>query len=177
MWSLTERPGFLRLHAFKPLRPDDLMAAGDTLTQRVLRTRANTVTLALDLGGMMAGQVAGLCHFAKDNSTIGVRQTGAARALEFTHAKKVTTGPMVNGDKIWLRSTWGSDGRSQYAYSLDGTTWVNFGEPYQLSWGSYRGDRIGIFTYNDEGEAGYVDADWFHYVYSGPGGGSNTKRL
>ena len=171
MWSLAERPGFLRLHAFKPLRPDDLMTAGDTLTQRVMRTTTNSVTLALDLGGMMAGQVAGLCHFAKDNSTLAVRQTGSVRTVECTHGKTVTSGPVVTGGKIWLRSTWGADGRSQYAYCLDGTAWVQYGEPYQLAWGSYRGDRIGIFTNNDQGEAGYVDADWFHYEYSGPGGG------
>ena len=36
MWSLDERPGFLRLHAFKPLRPDQLKKAGNTLTQRVV---------------------------------------------------------------------------------------------------------------------------------------------
>ena len=167
-WSLAERPGFLRLHAFKPLRADDLMAAGNTLTQRSMRTEKNVVTLALDLSGMADGQVAGLCHFSRDNSTLGVRQTGAARALEFTHAKKTTSGPALTAEKIWLRSVWGLDGRSQYSYSEDGANFTPFGEPYQLSWGSYRGDRIGIFTYNINGEAGFVDVEWFHYTYAGP---------
>jgi beta-xylosidase len=167
-WSLTERPGFLRLHAFKPLRADDLMAAGNTLTQRSMRTKENVVTLALDLSGMADGQVAGLCHFSRDNSTLGVRQTGTARALEFTHARKTTPGPTLTAAKIWLRSVWGLDGRSQYFYSEDGANFTLFGEPYQLSWGSYRGDRIGIFTYNNQGETGFVDVDWFHYKYAGP---------
>ncbi len=39
-WSLKERPGWLRLHAFKPLQPDNLLKAGNTLTQRCLRTSA-----------------------------------------------------------------------------------------------------------------------------------------
>jgi len=167
-WSLTERPGFLRLHAFKPLRADDLMAAGNTLTQRSMRTKENVVTLALDLSGMADGQVAGLCHFSRNNSTLGVRQTGAARTLEFTNNKKTTPGPVLTSGKIWLRSVWGLDGRSQYSYSEDGANFTPFGEPYQLSWGSYRGDRIGIFTYNDLGEAGFMDVDWFHYKYAGP---------
>jgi beta-xylosidase len=167
-WSLTERPGFLRLHAFKPLKTGDLMTAGNTLTQRVLRTKNNVVTIALDLSGMADGQVAGLCHFAKDNSTLGVRQTGMTLALEFTNNKKITPGPAITSKKIWLRSTWGLDGKSQYSYSVDGTTFTPFGDPYQLTWGNYRGDRIGIYTYNDQGETGYVDVDWFHYTYSSP---------
>jgi beta-xylosidase len=167
-WSLTERPGFLRLHAFKPLRADDLMAAGNTLTQRSMRTKGNVVTLALDLSGMADGQVAGLCHFSRNNSALEVRQTGGVRALEFTNNKKTTPGPSLAAGKIWLRSVWDLDGRSQYSYSEDGAHFTPFGEPYQLSWGSYRGDRIGIFTFNNQGDAGFVDVDWFHYKYVGP---------
>ena len=81
-WSLAERPGFLRLHAFKPLQRDNLKKAGNTLTQRVFRTSTNIVTLALDLSGMADGQVAGLCHYSKDYSTIGVRCENGIVTLE-----------------------------------------------------------------------------------------------
>ena len=43
-----------------------------------------------------------------------------------------------------------------------------FGETYQLGWGDYRGDRIGIFTYNNDADAGYVDCDSFTYYYDSP---------
>jgi len=52
-WSLTERPGWLRLHAFQPLTHDDLMKAGNTLTQRSLRTATNRVVVKLDLSGII----------------------------------------------------------------------------------------------------------------------------
>ena len=68
-------------------------------------------------------------------------------------------------DKVDL----GLDGKSQYAYSLDGREFMNFGDPYQLTWGNYRGDRIGIFSFNNKTESGYVDVDFFHYAYAGPG--------
>ena len=55
-WSLTERPGWLRLHAFKPLQADNLMKAGNTLTQRCFRTSSNEVVIKLDLSGMTDGQ-------------------------------------------------------------------------------------------------------------------------
>lgn len=167
-WSLTERPGFLRLRAFQPLKRGDLMAAGNTLTQRSMRTRENVVTVPLDLGGMADGQVAGLSHFARDYATLGVRQTGEMRILEFTHNQTVTPGPHLPARRVWLRSTWGLDGRSRFSYSVDGRNFTAFGDTYQLTWGRYRGDRIGIYTYNDKGEQGYVDIDWFRYNYLTP---------
>lgn len=166
-WSLTERPGFLRLHAFKPLKADDLMAAGNTLTQRSLRTTTNMVTILLDLSGMADGQVAGLCHFSRGYSTFGVRQERNARTLEFKHGAKITTGPAINAPQIWLRSTWGLAGQSVYSYSADGTNFTRFGDSYPLGWGHYRGDRIGIYSYNNTHEAGFMDVDWFHYQYAG----------
>ena len=64
-----------------------------------------------------------------------------------------------------MKSSWGLDGRSQYSFSLDGRSFTEFGEPYQLSWGNYRGDRIGLYSYNEREDAGYVDIDYFHYAY------------
>lgn len=45
---------------------------------------------------------------------------------------------------------------------MDGETFTPFSQ-YQLTWGFYRGDRIGIYCYNELGEQGYVDVDYFHY--------------
>ncbi|HLP78728.1 MAG TPA: family 43 glycosylhydrolase, partial [Candidatus Paceibacterota bacterium] len=167
-WSLTERPGFLRLHAFKPLAPDNLKKAGNTLTQRSLRTTTNVVTLALDLSGMADGQVAGLCHYSKDFCTIGVRRKDGIVTLESARNRAVTNGPVLITGKLWLRSTWGLDGKSSYFYSTNGTSFTPFGETYQLGWGDYRGDRIGIFTYNNNADAGYADCDSFTYHYDSP---------
>jgi beta-xylosidase len=167
-WSLTERPGFLRLHAFKPLQRDNLKKAGNTLTQRVFRASTNVVTLALDLNGMTNGQVAGLCHYSKDYSTIGARCENGIIMLESARNQAITNGPVLRDHKLWLRSTWGLDGKSQYAYSINGADFMAFGEPYQLGWGDYRGDRIGIFSYNNDADAGYVDCDSFTYHYDSP---------
>ncbi|MDQ0967194.1 hypothetical protein QFZ20_002597 [Flavobacterium sp. W4I14] len=66
---------------------------------------------------------------------------------------------------IRLKSTWGLDGLSQYYYSTDRLQFIAFGAPYQLSWGSYRGNRIGLFNYNNDSDSGYVDIDYFRYTY------------
>lgn len=166
-WSLTERPGFLRLHAFPPLRVDDLRSAANTLTQRTLRTELNVVTVALDLSGMADGQVAGITHFSRDYTALGIRRKASQRVLEFKRNDQVTPGPLISGQRVWLRSEWGLTGMSRYSYSEDGITFQPFGEISRLGWANYRGDRLGLFTYNDLAETGHIDVDWFHYDYGG----------
>lgn len=167
-WSLTERPGWLRLHAFRPIQSNDLMKAGNTPTQRCLRTTTNEVVIEFDLSGMADGQQAGLCHFARTHSALGVRQDGPTRTLVNVNNGVTTTGPEIAGNRVWLKSVWGLDGKSQYSFSLDGKMFTNFGQLYQLSWGNYRGDRIGIFSFNTKSDAGFVDVDYFRYAYAGP---------
>jgi beta-xylosidase len=169
-WSLQERPGFLRLHAFRPLRPDDLMKAGNTLTQRCFRTRDNQVVLKLDCAGLADGQKSGLCHFARNHAALGVVQDGGIRRLEFRDNGKLTAGPELSGNQLWLRSLWGLDGRSRFAYSTDGSSFTDFGPGYQLSWGHYRGDRIGVYSFNNKQDAGHVDVDFLTYTYAGMSG-------
>ena len=167
-WSLTERPGFLRLKAFTPLRTDDLMTAGNTLTQRTFRTRENVVIAKFELSGMVDGQKAGLCHFASNHSVLGVAQEGSVRRIEFRHNGVLTRGPIIEQNHLWIKSSWGLDGKSRYAYSLDGQKFTPFGSIYQLSWGYYRGDRIGLYSFNNKEDAGYVDVDFLNYEYTSP---------
>ena len=165
-WSLTERPGWLRLNAFKPLRSDDLMTAGNTLSQRSFRSTRNEVVAKFDLAGMADGQKAGLCHFASSHSALGIAQDGGVRRVESRENGSITEGPVIAGNQLWIKSSWGLDGQSEYAYSLDGREFTPFGKVYQLSWGNYRGDRIGLYAFNNKNEAGYVDVDFLHYDYA-----------
>lgn len=163
-WSLTEHPGCLRLHAFPPLKPGDFKTAGNTLTQRSMRTPQNKVTVQLDLHGMADGQQAGIVHYSRSYCTFGVTQTGPVRTLTLNLSGHITPGRAITQRTLWLRSTWGYDGQSQYSYSTDGHTFTPFGPSYPLAWGDYRGDRIGVFTFNDQGDKGYVDVENFQYT-------------
>ena len=163
MFSLTDRKGWLRLKAFKPLRENDLMKAGNTLTQRSFMTRGNVVTIKMDISDMADGQKAGLCHFAAKHAAIGAVMDGGQCFLEYRQNGEIVRGDVLKKKKLWLRSEWGLDGMSQFSYSTDGRYFKPFGQPYQLSWGNYRGDRIGIYCFNDKEENGYVDVDYFHY--------------
>jgi len=162
-WSLTERPGFLRLRASPPLRPYDFKTIGNVITQRSFRTRKDEFTVRVDLSGMANGQEAGIAHFATTYATAGVVQSDGIRRLLFDSNGAKTQGPVIAKNILWLRSVWHFDGINQFYFSTDGHVFQMFGRPYQLTWGNYRGDRIGIFTSNSTGISGYLDVDSVQY--------------
>ncbi|MFE6076592.1 glycoside hydrolase 43 family protein [Paenibacillus sp. NPDC057886] len=166
-WSLTERSGYLRLYACLPFEKNDFFKVCNTISQRAFRTDHNTVTAKIDLNAMVDDQEAGLCHFAQTYCTIGIHQQQGNRVLKHNNSGAIVCGPPIFSSLIWLRSVWTLHGESQFEYSLDGEHFISFGEVYQLGWGNYRGDRIGLYSYNHEREEGYVDVDSFYYESGG----------
>ena len=158
MYSLLERPGWLRLKAFQPLHPGVFLKAGNTLTRRSFRTPHNEVTVKLDISHTADGLHAGLVHFASQSASLGIVNHHGQNYLEFTRNDNRQEGIAIPSSTLWLKSAWGLDGKSVFYYSLDGIDFIEFGQ-YQLSWGYYRGDRIGIFCYNDLSESGFIDVD------------------
>jgi hypothetical protein len=123
---LNARKGHLRLHAFQPINPKDttdiLMRAGNTITQRSLRTQKCEVVVKLDISQMKNGQQAGLTHFSTTSiANIGIKQLGDTRSLVFTY-KNIETVEKISHKVIWLKSTWNYEGINQYEYSLNGKT-------------------------------------------------------
>jgi beta-xylosidase len=130
-----------------------------------MRTRANVAAVELDPSGMVDGQVAGLCHYHRDYATIAVRRENGCLTIESARNKTITRGPEFSGKRLWLRSQWDADGLCQFSYSTDGTTFHPLGETFAFAWSDYRGERVGLFTYNNAGEGGYADFDAFTYRY------------
>lgn len=160
-FSLTERRGFLRLKAFQPLNSGELMKAGNTLAQRIVR-QAGTAIVKIDISRMADGQQTGLCHFSSHHAAIGVKQVDGNRCVEFfSDCADKHTGAVISEDYIWLKSEWDDDGLSHFSYSTDGYTFITLGTPYRLSWGNYRGDEIGIYTFNNITDTGIADVDKF----------------
>jgi hypothetical protein len=135
----------------------------NVLTQRSARTAKAEVTVKMDLGGLADGEEAGLAHFSRDNCRLAVAQTGGLRKVVRIDQGNETAGPAVSTLGIWLRSTWGEEGMARFSYSLDGLAFTEIGSSCRLSWGSYRGDRIGLYTWNSTMEQGYVDFSDFRY--------------
>jgi len=171
-WSLTARPGFLRLSAFKPITSGTFFQAGNTIGQRYVKGDSVQVDVKIDIGNMADGEEAGLCHFngGKDYSTIGIVQSGTTRALKYDSNGAITKGDQIPAASatIWLRSKVDKSSSSTCYFSYDGTTFTQLGGTFALKWGGYRGDTIGVYNYNNTSESGFVDVDWFHYTFAGP---------
>ena len=163
MFSLTERPGWLRLKAFKPLEAGRLLKAGNTLTQRSFRTPHNEVIVKLDLRHTTEGLHGGLAHLAAQSASLGIVCLDGQNYLELTENDRRERLEPVASPFLWIKTSWGLDGKSHFAYSQDGDTYTEAGT-YTLSWGFYRGDRIAIYCYNEQAETGFIDVDYFHYT-------------
>ena len=171
-WSLGERPGFMRLHAFAGLDGGNLLKVGNVLTQRVVRTSGQTFVTRLALEGMADGQHAGLTHFtaqpkgprAASSASVGVVMESGKRYVEVSRDGAYTRLQGWPHRAIWLKSAWGLDGKSAWSISADGRAFKPVGDVFELTWGAYRGDRLGLFTFNSLKEQGHVDVFSVQYV-------------
>ena len=171
-WSLTARPGYLRLSAFKPITGGTFFKAGNTICQRYFKGDTVQVDVKIDIGNMADGEEAGVCNFngGIDYATIGVVQSGTTRTFKYNYTGDMTNGAQIPSatTTVWFRSKINKQSINIYYYSLDGTTFTQFGGTFALKWGGYRGDYIGMYNYTTASESGYVDIDWFHYAFAGP---------
>lgn len=171
-WNYHPRTAFysrsankLTLKAFKPLRQNDLLKAGNTLTMRAYQTPWNEAVVRLDLSKMAEGQRSGICHFSAPWSEFGILMKEGKRILyHLNNNKEYAELAQDVPTAIFLRSSWGLDARCRYAWSQDGKTWTDCGVRYQLQWGHYRGDRLGLYTYNNLAEAGEATFTDFSYT-------------
>ena len=182
-WSLTERPGFLRLKTNRVV--PNLYLAPNTLTQRMEGPTCSGF-VCLDLSKMKDGDRAGLTAFNGDSGVLTVKKNGKKLTLEMSEQKVSLTDrekAVTNVDekvietidlkqpKVWLRI----DGDFQpkhgdaanFFYSLDGEQWTQIGtKNYRMSFDYRRffmGTKFGIFNYATKKAGGYVDVDSFRY--------------
>jgi hypothetical protein len=162
----------MRLHAFAGLDGDNLLKVGNVLTQRVVRTSDQSFVTRLELKGMADGQHAGLTHFtaqpkgprATSSASVGIVMENGKRYVEVSRDGVYTRLQGWPHSAVWLKSAWGLDGKSAWSISADGKAFKPVGEMVQFTWGAYRGDRLGLFTFNPVGEMGYIDIDTVKYA-------------
>ena len=182
-WSLTERPGYLRLKTARVV--SNLYLAPNTLTQRMEGPKC-TGSIALDLSKMKDGDIAGLAAFNDNSAVMAIKKVGKKLTLELSEQKvklsqrekkvenvdvKVVESVELkkNQQKIWLRIDANFVPRTDiatFSYSLDGKEWTKIGGDYRMGFDWQRffmGTKFGIFNYATKKVGGYVDVDEFAY--------------
>jgi beta-xylosidase len=173
-WSLIERKGWLRLKAssLAPLteygfhKGSPLWRASNTLSQRIMGVKAGTAIAKFDVTGMEIGQKAGFVRFGGISHVIGVKMDEEGSQNIFFMDDKGTeiVGPIVEKNIVYFKTT--NIGKvATFQYSYDNKYFVDFGNEFELVFGRWSGDRLGVFCWNDIEESGYVDIDWFVYEY------------
>ncbi|MBR2063682.1 MAG: glycoside hydrolase 43 family protein [Bacteroidales bacterium] len=182
-WSLTERPGYLRLKTNK-VSPT-LYTARNTITQRMEGPQSSG-TVALDLKGMKVGDRAGFSAFNSDAAVMSVECRKDGKYLVLTE-ESVILHPRTKAiidvrrefvdevalkkDKIYLRID--ADFRpgdtrdiAKLWYSFDNKNWNRIGNDYKMKFDWQRffmGTKFAIFNYATVENGGYVDVDYFSY--------------
>ncbi len=159
-WSLTARPGYLRLI---PTHADDLLDARNTLTQ-TMQDNSFELTARLDLARMQSGTRAGLAMFEEDPSGVEIAQSGKERWLSYFHAQEDVPGPALTRAIVQLRVRIDGD-EARYSYSVDdGQTFHALGTVTRIRFSWWKGSRPALFAYTTAvGGSGAVDIDWVHY--------------
>lgn len=158
-WSLSERPGFLRLH---PTEAASLLAARNTLTEQP-QDESFQFTARVDLSHLTPGDHAGISMFDKNLNSLAVVQTGKERRLVLTLSGAENPGPVLSESILDLRVTMHVDS-TQYSYSLDrGKTFLPLGPPVNAIFSWWKGARPALFSFNPAQSPGYLDIDWVHY--------------
>lgn len=157
-WSLTARPGFLRLTGGPAV---NLVSARNTLTQ-ALQARSVVITTRLDTKGLVDGQRAGLAMFGAGIGAIGaIRKDGQTRIV-FSLRGVDTLGPVMPAGAVDLRVSV-ADQAANYSYSRDGgKTFVDMGGGILPRFSWWKGARPALYSYGAPGETklGVADFDW-----------------
>ena len=166
-WSLTARPGFLRLTTGRV--DTELTQVRNTLTQRTFGPESSAAT-AIDVTHMKDGDYAGLVAFQKKYGFVGVKEVGGASSIVMISAKsnkpeEIASIPL-NQKTVFLRIDCDFKGRTDKAYfyySLNGKDWSAIGEPLQMVYDipHFMGYRFGLFNFATKTAGGFVDFDYF----------------
>jgi beta-xylosidase len=168
LWSLKERPGFLRL---KTGRLDtSFLLARNSLTQRTIGPLC-TGSISLDISNMKDGDFAGLGLLQKNYGLAGVKINGDKKSIVMINAgtgkpEEVAAIPL-NQKIIYLKATCDFTNKKDTAnffFSLDGNTWTILGTPLKMAYTipQFMGYRFALFNYATKETGGYADFDYFH---------------
>jgi len=174
-WSLTARPGWLRLTTGQ--LATGLADARNTLTQRTFGPQC-TSTVLLDASGLQPGDFAGISAFQSNRADIGLRRTGAGLELYALQEmpqrnpdrttsrvqREVLSVPAAQ-ETVQLRVRYDFDQDLAWlAYSWDGAAWTELDTPLQMrfSLDYFTGYRSALYCYSTESLGGHADFDWFH---------------
>ena len=147
-WTLNERKDWLTLKA-QPA--DSLKASRNMLTQKVIGYQSESTTLLTAQGDCYAGL------FCSGKAFYGIGLCKEGIFMESHGKRKIVAKGKYN--RLWLRvSNDCTTNKHQFSYSTDGQHFVNAADTFPMRSGYWKGIRVGLFCYGNNGKAQF---DWF----------------
>ena len=163
LWSLNERPGYLRLRTGKVV--NNIFEARNTLTQRTAGPQC-TGTIAIETSGMNDGDHAGLAAFCSEPGTIGIVKEEGQKYITMTDRGNEKGRIKIDADRVYLKMLcdFTTDDATFY-YSLDDKQWLQLGGKFHMifSMAHFTGNKFAIFNYSTASAGGFVDIDYFKF--------------
>jgi beta-xylosidase len=172
LWSVTARPGWLRLRT--GYRVDSVEYARNTLTQRTEGPACSASTL-LETASMKPGDRAGMVALASHFGAVGIqidekgnRHIYVSRKGNGGEEETIAEISFLE-NRISLKIDFifedGVD-LAFFYYSEDGESWQAIGQPLRMKYTlhHFMGYRIGLFAYAAKETGGYADFDYFRYA-------------
>lgn len=185
-WSLSERPGYLRMKTNRVV--ENIYLAPNTLTQRMQGPKC-TGTVCLDISQMKDGDKCGFSAFCGRSGVLCISKNGNKVSLTMeeqnlklnrAHAVdnvsvEVASKPVNLSPKkpVYLRINGDfTDGRdiATFEYSLDGKKFLPIGKEMKMVFDIntfFMGTKFAIFNYATKQAGGWIDVDWFHFDHEG----------
>jgi beta-xylosidase len=166
-WSLTDRPGFLRLTTGRVAA--DFLKARNTLTQRTFGPESAATTV-VDISNMKDGDVAGLALLQRDYGLVGVKAEGGTNFIVMVSAPNSSPTDVervpLRQNTVFLKAECdfkGRTDRARFFYSLDGESWTAIGNELRMNYTlpHFMGYRFGLFNYATKTSSGFADFDYF----------------
>jgi|GEM_PF-310914 len=164
-WSVSQRPGFLRLTTGQ--LASNLLDARNTLSQRTFGPQSSASTM-IDLKGMKDGDVAGLALLQKKYGWVGVKMVNGAKFICTTITGAADEQAMIplSQNTVYLRVDADFKDRKdegKFNYSLDGKNWKAIGSTLRMEYTipHFMGYRFALFNYATQSPGGYADFDFF----------------
>jgi len=168
LWSLSDRPGYLRLKS--GFLYNDLLSAKNTLTQRSYGPVCSG-KVAIDVSNMKDGDVAGLAALQDVHGYVCVKMIDgkkfvmmcSAESGEQAKDKKVIP---FNGDVVYLRLDFDyrdAIDKVYFYYSENEVNWYSIGEVLDMKYllTHFTGYRFALFYFSTQNTGGFVDFDYF----------------
>jgi len=183
-WTLSERPGWLRLKTSRIV--PNLYLAPNTLTQRMEGPKSSA-TVTLDISHLKDGDRAGFAAFNGQSGVLAIKKNGKRLVLEMSEQQVNLSGQDKAVESVEEKVVKSVDLATRqstihlridtdflpqrdiahFSYSLDGTAWMPIGTAYKMRFDWQRlfvGTRFAIFCYATKRKGGYVDVEDFQYT-------------